>query len=65
MWKIPMVLAWLSLYALCQQEYTANAPAPPAAVAAITTREMELAKLLVKADWDGYAARLSEDYVCT
>jgi ketosteroid isomerase-like protein len=59
---------WILLVAVglsVAQEAGIKADTNPAAEAEIKNVEMELAKLLVKEDWDKYAAFLTEDYVRT
>ncbi|MBZ5722810.1 MAG: nuclear transport factor 2 family protein [Acidobacteriia bacterium] len=59
-----ILLTALSLPVLAQ-DATLKADANPPAESEVKKAEADLAKLLVQADWDQYAARLSDDYVRT
>jgi ketosteroid isomerase-like protein len=61
-------LLWILLVAVgvcLGQEAGVKADANAAAQAEVQNLELELAKLLVKGDWEQYAASLTDDYVRT
>lgn len=62
--KILAIVAGLSAAAFCQEMPTPVADVT-SAITAVKNEELNLAKLLVKGDWDAYAAHLSDEYVRT